>query len=168
MRDPNHPRYWMSVHPSGSATCTCMDWLTRGGACKHLRAFRLRIDRWSREGLLQLKYHFPRSRDEALHIDTQNRNWYGDNFCNAITAPLQNTNVLEPLTAPPKTFSVSKTFDPLPPHNSTIAAPSLEQEAEWEEQINSLESSADVDPDVSTYIDSSFYHSLKIYMLELV
>lgn len=37
---PTASHYWLTAHPSGVATCTCKDWLTRGGACKHLRAFR--------------------------------------------------------------------------------------------------------------------------------
>ncbi|KAI0258025.1 hypothetical protein BC834DRAFT_837033, partial [Gloeopeniophorella convolvens] len=31
-------RYWLTLHLSGVATCTCPDWLQRGGACKHLRS----------------------------------------------------------------------------------------------------------------------------------
>lgn len=157
IRDPVHPRYWMTVHPSGSATCTCMDWLTRGGACKHLRAFRLLIEAWSRQGHLAVQYYFPRSREEALHIDTLNRHWYGDHFSDAITAAVQNTNVLEPLVAPPQTFKIIKKTVPLPPRNVNIKAPSLEQEAEWEEQILEMENNIEIDPDVS------FFTSIQLF-----
>ena len=36
IKKPDYPRYWLTAHPSGHATCTCANWLNRGGACKHL------------------------------------------------------------------------------------------------------------------------------------
>ncbi|KAH9954982.1 hypothetical protein BGW80DRAFT_1467332 [Lactifluus volemus] len=38
--DPSHERYWLTYNLEGTATCTCPDWLKRGGACKHLQALR--------------------------------------------------------------------------------------------------------------------------------
>jgi SWIM zinc finger len=41
--DPSHERYWLTYNLEGTATCTCPDWLKRGGACKHLRALRRHV-----------------------------------------------------------------------------------------------------------------------------
>jgi hypothetical protein len=71
--DSEHSRYWLTMHPSGSATCTCMDWLTQGGACKHLRAFHLVVLSWMQAKMLHYPYHFPSTKDEAVHIREQNR-----------------------------------------------------------------------------------------------
>lgn len=91
MRNPAYPRYWLTMHPSGSATCTCLDWLTRGGACKHLRSLRLLIESWISLGFLPHKYHYPLSRLEALEISEKNRLWYGDQYFMAITPPVSES-----------------------------------------------------------------------------
>ncbi|KAH9953135.1 hypothetical protein BGW80DRAFT_1259513 [Lactifluus volemus] len=41
--DPSHERYWLTYNLEGTATCTCPDWLKRGGACKHLQALRRHV-----------------------------------------------------------------------------------------------------------------------------
>jgi hypothetical protein len=38
--------YEMVFHRSGASSCSCPDFQTRGGACKHLRAMRRIIDTW--------------------------------------------------------------------------------------------------------------------------
>ncbi|KAH9922232.1 uncharacterized protein B0H18DRAFT_1121050 [Fomitopsis serialis] len=79
-------RYWLTIHPSGSATCTCMDWLKRGGACKHLRAFKLLVEAWGRRNELDISYVFPKSLEQARAIDQQNRLWYGAQYSQAVTS----------------------------------------------------------------------------------
>ncbi len=79
-------RYWLTAHPSGSATCTCPDWLHRGGACKHMRAFRLLIESWMQHGhLLPNSFHFPASASEAAIVEARNRAWYGEWFERSVT-----------------------------------------------------------------------------------
>lgn len=79
--------YLLTVHPSGAATCTCLDWMQRGGACKHLRAFRLLIEHWGSSGNLQVPYLFPSTAEEAEKIEYQNRQWYGTAYIHAVTTP---------------------------------------------------------------------------------
>ena len=87
--------YWLTIHPSGSATCSCLDWLRRGGACKHLRAFRLLIEAWGRRGELQVPFIFPASRQEAEAIAQQNEIWYGSQYNCAVTRPCQETEIVQ-------------------------------------------------------------------------
>jgi hypothetical protein len=57
--------YTLELHQSGSeTTCSCPDFCTRGGACKHLRALRLIIDSWVKQGH-EKPFHYPKTRDEA-------------------------------------------------------------------------------------------------------
>lgn len=81
--------YWLTMHPTGSGTCTCLDWLYRGGACKHLRAFRMLIEKWIQGGhLLPNSFSFPRSLTDAEAIETRNCTWYGENYSASVTSPL--------------------------------------------------------------------------------
>lgn len=83
-----HPTsYFLTVHPSGSASCTCLDWLGRGGACKHLRAFRLLVELWRDCGTLPGPFIFPSTEDEARDIEARNRKWYGSQYDRAVTYP---------------------------------------------------------------------------------
>lgn len=87
-------RYWLTTHPSGSATCTCPDWLYRGGACKHMRAFRVLIESWMAQGhLLPGSFYFPTSAPEAEIVEARNRAWYGKWFERSVTSPAQSTTV---------------------------------------------------------------------------
>lgn len=80
--------YWLTSHPSGAATCTCPDWLRRGGACKHMRAFRLLIEHWIGVGqLLPNSFHFPGSLAEAESVEARNRAWYGHGYDGSVTSP---------------------------------------------------------------------------------
>lgn len=79
------------MHASGAATCSCPDWLQRGGACKHLRAFRLVIQYWMNTGQLLDCYLFPATRDDALDIEAKNQAWYGDKLAHTVTAALSLT-----------------------------------------------------------------------------
>lgn len=131
--------YWLSVHPSGSATCTCMDFLTRGGACKHLRAFRLLIIKWLEQKELAIAYHFPTTITDAELTERQNHLWYGSHYERCVTQPcgrsgVPNTGEQLPAhmqTGPP-------TPELLHPHELVILPPvshaddcaSLEQEVE--------------------------------------
>ncbi|PCH35819.1 hypothetical protein WOLCODRAFT_145976 [Wolfiporia cocos MD-104 SS10] len=86
--DPNRARYWLTAHPSGTATCTCPDWLFRGGACKHLRAFRMVITAWMTNGQLPHSFRFPVTAAEAEQIENENRRWYGPNYDMLVTKPI--------------------------------------------------------------------------------
>ncbi|KAH9895806.1 hypothetical protein C8Q73DRAFT_664898 [Cubamyces lactineus] len=85
-QDPTQ-HYSLTVHPSGEATCTCLDWQKRGGACKHLRAFRLLIEAWGRGGQLPHQFLFPLTEAEAVSTEERNRQWYGDAYGAAVSSP---------------------------------------------------------------------------------
>jgi hypothetical protein len=135
VQDPEYERYYLTVHPSGAATCTCIDWLKHGGACKHLRAFRFMIEKWSHGGCLQYTYYFPQSQDEALRIEEQNRLWYGQWYDSAITSPAlsmdRKSQGLTRMAQLPCTLDIIQTHVPLQPRNIDIL-PSLEHDAELE------------------------------------
>lgn len=80
--------YWLTMHPTGSATCTCLDWLRRGHACKHMRAFKLLIEEWMRGGhLIPGSFHFPPTLEEAKAVEARNRAWYGHHYDREVTSP---------------------------------------------------------------------------------
>ena len=57
--------YELELHQSGSESkCSCPDFCTRGGACKHLQALRLIIDSWVKQGL-EKPFYYPRTHDEV-------------------------------------------------------------------------------------------------------
>ena len=63
--------YTLELHQSGSKSkCSCPDFCTRGGACKHLRALRLIIDSWVKQGH-DKPFHYPKTRDEATLISSE-------------------------------------------------------------------------------------------------
>lgn len=155
--NPQHSRYWLTAHPSGIATCTCPDWLHRGGgACKHLRAFRWAIQSWQEAGQLAYHFHFPSSRQEAHDIDTQNRCYYGANHDRAVSCPLHSPYCS--CDPPARTIeSNTGSMGLLPPRNMTHIVPSLEQVLEVPELAedadacsdSALEQGSDVDSCVS-------------------
>jgi hypothetical protein len=58
------PTYSVELCQLGSSSCSCPDFQTRGGACKHLRALRLIVDSWVEQGF-EKPFTYPRSRIEA-------------------------------------------------------------------------------------------------------
>ena len=57
--------YSLELHQSGSKSiCSCPDFCTRGGACKHLRALRLIVEGWVKQGI-EKPFHYPKTRNEA-------------------------------------------------------------------------------------------------------
>jgi hypothetical protein len=127
IHDPNHPRYWLTIHPTGSATCTCLDWLNRGGACKHLRALRLAIlePAWISTEKCQsplIPFHFPATFEEASSIQLRNSAWYGPHYETLVT-PYSNASVvahhaanplsLAPSARPPVYMTSPKTSPPM-------------------------------------------------------
>ena len=57
--------YTLELHQSGSESiCSCPDFCTWGGACKHLRALWLIVDNWVKQGL-EKPFYYPKSCDEA-------------------------------------------------------------------------------------------------------
>jgi hypothetical protein len=59
--------YSIKISRTGLGSCTCPDFLARGGACKHLRATRLTIDFWVREGHVAA-FHYPTSRVDGEQL----------------------------------------------------------------------------------------------------
>jgi hypothetical protein len=142
MQDPSYLRYWLTVHPSGSGTCTCPDWINRGGACKHLRAFRIVIEEWSAAGKLQYRYHFPTTQEDALHIREQNLLWYGINYEDAVTLPAVNA-IAVPRPTTLETLCANSSHIPLQPINAPL--PSVEQQAELQMDMEAL---SNLPPDI--------------------
>ena len=112
VRSSNHLRYWLTIHPTGSATCTCYDWITNGGACKHLRALRILIQSSSKLKLplSSNSYHFPVSQVDAEIITQRNKAWYGPYLdvsvtpyanANTISNAISKSNTGSPSTDPP-------------------------------------------------------------------
>lgn len=80
--------YWRTTHPTCSATCTYLDWLRRGHACKHMRAFGLLIEEWMHSGYLVPGYfRFPVTLEEAKAVEARNRAWYGDHYDREVASP---------------------------------------------------------------------------------
>lgn len=131
---PDYPRYWLSAHPSGHATCTCADWLNRGGACKHLRALRISILSLVEGGGIQYPFHFPLSELDACNVLERNRYWYGDYYQHSLTE-----RSTQPFTSPspPPTFSKPTLSTPLPPPTmpDLLLIPTIDQEAQFEEDL---------------------------------
>lgn len=108
--------YSLTVHPSGAATCTCLDWRQRGGACKHLRAFRILLDEWSRCGQLSHRFLFPLTEAEAVETEQRNRQWYGNAYSSAVTSATSSpTHKPAPINVAPSHSS--------PPTSSSASSP---------------------------------------------
>ena len=67
LTDPQHTRYKLQMHREGRASCLCPDFVNRGGACKHLRALRLIVNLWARDGHVP-PFRHPTSIAEALQV----------------------------------------------------------------------------------------------------
>jgi len=89
LSNPSYPRYNLSIHPSGSATCSCADWMKRGGVCKHLRALKQILLHWMHTSHLATtrphSFHFASTAQEAEEIDVCNKSWYGQHYSNLVT-----------------------------------------------------------------------------------
>lgn len=155
---PDHPRYWLSAHPSGHGTCTCADWLNRGGACKHLRALRISILSLVEGGGIQHPFHFPLSEPDARAVLEQNKRWYGDYYRQSLTGQLA-----QPFTSPspPPTFSKPALPTPLPPPTMPDVSliPTIDQEAKFEEDLAVMnEHSSDVNGGIANPTDLEKYN----------
>lgn len=60
-------RYTTELCRSGKASCSCPDFQTRGGACKHLRSVRLFVDHWI-TSKQETTFLYPQSRKHAEEI----------------------------------------------------------------------------------------------------
>ncbi|KAI0695371.1 hypothetical protein BC835DRAFT_1414886 [Cytidiella melzeri] len=59
-----------------------------GGACKHMRAFRMLVEQWMEGGhILRGSFSFPASLSDAKEIEVKNRAWYGESYAKAVTSP---------------------------------------------------------------------------------
>ncbi|KAI0037717.1 hypothetical protein FA95DRAFT_1506619, partial [Auriscalpium vulgare] len=150
-QDERHDRYWLTMHASGAATCTCPDWLNRAGACKHLRALRLVVLSWMRSGAVGNAYIFPISKEDAHKTRENNRAWYGPVYCSAVTQPVSNTSgggYCAPSPPPTMIFNAphaaGRTTAPpsinIPPAHVDAFIPSLDTECELQ-NIVELEAS---------------------------
>ncbi|EPQ52685.1 hypothetical protein GLOTRDRAFT_122648 [Gloeophyllum trabeum ATCC 11539] len=61
--------YSLYLHRTGQGSCSCLDFMNRGGACKHLRALRLCIDSWVGTHLT-LRFYYPATIEAAKAILT--------------------------------------------------------------------------------------------------
>lgn len=133
----DYPRYWLSAHPSGHSTCTCADWLSRGGACKHLRALRIAILSLTEGGTIQHPFYFPLSEPDAHDVLERNKHWYGDYYRHSLTEPST-----QPFSSPspPPSFSQPTIPTPLPPPTMPDMSliPTIEQEAQLEEDLATI------------------------------
>ncbi|KAF8826267.1 hypothetical protein HHX47_DHR5000001 [Lentinula edodes] len=57
--------YLISLHTSGCASCTCLDFYHNGKACKHLHALRILIDDGVKQGHIVANFHYPSSLEDA-------------------------------------------------------------------------------------------------------
>ena len=122
--------YHLTIHPSGSATCSCPDWTLRGGACKHLRAFRSIVQGWMNTKLLTHPYIFPTTLEEAIAVETTNKRWYGDAYLESVSqpgaarvaSPKRTSDVQGYTTGPPAPETHKGNI--LPPHHIADTLPS--------------------------------------------
>ncbi|KAH9942659.1 hypothetical protein B0H21DRAFT_710230 [Amylocystis lapponica] len=93
---PNHQRYDIRIHRSGVASCTCADFATHGGACKHLRALRIVVD-LSLASYMQPPYHYPSTPAAAEHVRTISADIRPEADCDAsmTAAPVQCLPLVE-------------------------------------------------------------------------
>jgi hypothetical protein len=136
-RNPDYPRYWLTSHPSGHATCTCADWLQRGGACKHLRALRCLITSSVAAGSLQYPFHFPENISQAHEVLKRNKHWYGNYYQQSLTEPLTYP-FMSP--TPPPSLSLPSGNTPLPPPTmpDVSLVPTIDQEAQIESKLTTI------------------------------
>ncbi|EPQ56931.1 hypothetical protein GLOTRDRAFT_127317 [Gloeophyllum trabeum ATCC 11539] len=66
--DPTRAPYCLVIHRAGYASCTCPDFAHRGGACKHLRALRVRINNWVASGQVP-PFYYPHTPLEAKDVE---------------------------------------------------------------------------------------------------
>ncbi|KAI0051637.1 hypothetical protein FA95DRAFT_1621741, partial [Auriscalpium vulgare] len=115
LSDQEYPRYWLTLHATGSATCTCPDWLQRGGACKHIRSLavttKLSAASQAEAGTGANAYNLPTSLEAATLIRERNKLWYAGQPTMAPTAPLC------PMAYPQGYLGL------VPPPSMTVAAP---------------------------------------------
>ncbi|KAJ8078160.1 hypothetical protein PM082_000366 [Marasmius tenuissimus] len=57
--------YSIFLSRSGAGECSCLDFQSRGGACKHLRALRILIDSWVAQGLEKPPFYYPSCLEDA-------------------------------------------------------------------------------------------------------
>ncbi|KAI0040770.1 hypothetical protein FA95DRAFT_1472805, partial [Auriscalpium vulgare] len=143
LSNDRYPRYWLTVHASGAANCTCPDWLQRGGLCKHLRALlistTLILSRTSTAPPGTTLYQPPSSIEVAIQIRERNLQWYGVRSDGALTPALNRSTYprgyCEP--GPPPSMMVASPAAPdsiiLPPSELADSLPCLDTEAELTE-----------------------------------
>ncbi|KAI0048644.1 hypothetical protein FA95DRAFT_1654556, partial [Auriscalpium vulgare] len=142
--DPAHTRYWLTIHSSGCATCTCPDWLRRGGACKHIRALvvttKLMAAAAGVDTGTAAPYQLPNTLEGAQEIRDRNRRWYGERLATHVTPAICPSTYPRGYNGPgpPSTMKVAKADEPrtvivLPPPQLAEMLPSLEAEVKLAE-----------------------------------
>ncbi|KIP05535.1 hypothetical protein PHLGIDRAFT_119764 [Phlebiopsis gigantea 11061_1 CR5-6] len=130
-RDPTLT-YHLTIHPSGSATCSCPDWIHRSGACKHLRAFREVVQGWMQSKSLTHPYIFPGTAKEAEAVEATNKRWYGEAYLQSVlqpgaahvVSPTKTSGVQEYTTDSGPPPPLTHKGNTLPPHNIADTLPS--------------------------------------------
>lgn len=59
--------YDLHCNWNGDAACSCPDFQTHDGACKHLHVLRFAIEHWILQKL-EMPFHFPISREQAENL----------------------------------------------------------------------------------------------------
>lgn len=126
----DHLCYWLTIHPTGSATCTCYDWITNGGACKHLHALRILIQLSSKLKLplSTNSYHFPVSWVDAEINARWNKAWYGPYLDISVTLYTNASTISKSNAGSPSTDSPDMLMNYLPnsAHPASLAPPGYE------------------------------------------
>lgn len=165
--------YWLTMHPTGSATCTCRDWMYRGGACKHLRAFRKVIEQWCENGILDYRFLFPLSFLEAEEAEARGMCWYGPQYPQAVTCHPNAGDILKGLIVNANSTPSDADHTARPPHMTITAItadiPCLPPPDIAESEIQSLTQEAilhseylDVEEAEEGHEDSSHFRSLPV------
>ncbi|KZS86492.1 hypothetical protein SISNIDRAFT_420811, partial [Sistotremastrum niveocremeum HHB9708] len=95
---PNALYHRLSLHISGWAWCTCQDFhFNHQGACKHLRALRIIVERWMHQGTSRV-YLFPDNHSDTLKIHERLTRLWGDKYyegAQRVPIPLTPAEVTE-------------------------------------------------------------------------
>ncbi|CAK5263803.1 unnamed protein product [Mycena citricolor] len=98
LTDPSHLRYELYIHRDGHSSCTCPGFQRHGGACKHLRAFRLVINDWVAHGVTKPFYYPP----DLASVRSFHSHATGSDLVNAAetVSVLQNVLALKQMAGP--------------------------------------------------------------------
>jgi hypothetical protein len=130
--------YNIELCQSGRSSCSCPDFQTRGGACKHLRALRLIVDCWVQQGF-EKPFVYPRSRNEATQVPMTDVNvpppltpvLWDSTFVQSLggdSTTIDDQNIMEPVGEAPYSSSESDT-------NSNSSSPTIHHQSAVATQV---------------------------------